>query len=73
MFGTLPPYMSLLCETNFDPLNICRTLTNFRKQCGHRSKYVIRMWIAQGSCEVAKTRRVRSWRYQRTLCIKRMR
>ncbi len=26
MFGTLPPYMALLCYANFDPLNILSSI-----------------------------------------------
>ncbi len=30
MFGTLPPYMSLLRYANFDPLNILSSIYNTR-------------------------------------------
>ncbi len=40
MFGTLPPYMSLLCYANFDPLNI---LSSVFHDC--KTKTVVPFWL----------------------------
>ncbi len=41
MFGSLPPYMSLLCDANFDPLNILSSIRLSIKEWGYGIQQIL--------------------------------